>query len=312
MREYARIRTTIWRSRRFRALSTDDARLFYFYLHTCPHANSLGCFVLPEGYAMADLGWSADRVREAIDSLSEAGLIAFNRDENVVRIVGFLRQDAPTNEKHVRGILKMADGVPDCPEKLAAFQELAENKHAADVRELSDGIYSLWEAYGEGYRNPDTSTSTSTSSRECPDGHSPARADGGDVVSMPEKPSPKRTAEQMADIWNETCGDIMRRVGKLTDKRQRMANARFQDDLGGDLEAWRAVCQRARASPFLRGEAGNWPGADFEWCIRPNNLPKIMEGKYDPKPDNQPQQRTQPGPKRSANPLREYAGGGAG
>jgi hypothetical protein len=117
---------------------------------------------------------------------------------------------------------------------------------------------------------------------------------------MPDRPSPKRVAEQMIEIWHDECGDILPRVEKLTDKRQRMANARLHDDLGGDLEAWRATCRRVRASPFLRGETGNWPGADFEWCVRPNNLPKILEGKYDPKPDHQ---RKQVAGKQRGNPM---------
>jgi hypothetical protein len=251
---------------------------------------------------MADLGWSEKDVRKAIYSLSEAGLIAFNDDESVLQIVGFLRQDPPTNEKHVRGILRMADAVPDCPEKLAAFEDLAANKHAYNVGELTDAIYSLSEAYG----NPDTHPHSRTRSPVCADAHTSPAGDAGEIVTMPDRPSAKHMAGQMVEVWHDECGDILPRVEKLTDKRQRMANARLQDDLGGDLEAWRAVCRRIRASPFLRGETGNWPGADFEWCIRPNNLPKIMEGKYDPKPDNQ---RKQGGGQRTANPLRDAEAG---
>ena len=68
MRSYSRISITIWRSRKFRSLPSDDPRLLYFYLHTCPHINSTGCFVLPEGYACADLGWPSDRYRAALDT----------------------------------------------------------------------------------------------------------------------------------------------------------------------------------------------------------------------------------------------------
>jgi uncharacterized protein YdaU (DUF1376 family) len=134
----------------------------------------------------------------------------------------------------------------------------------------------------------------------------------GSVVAMPERDEPKRVAEHMAQIWNEECGDVMRRVRNVAERRRKMAAARFRDDLGGDFEAWRGVCQRIRGSPFLRGEVGNWNGADFDWCIRPNNLPNIMEGKYDPQPPRKADGPQQPANKALAAFARYRATAGSG
>jgi hypothetical protein len=35
------------------------------------------------------------------------------------------------------------------------------------------------------------------------------------------------------------------------------------------------------SSPFLRGENDKGWRADFDWVLNPNNLAKIVEGKYD-------------------------------
>jgi len=126
----------------------------------------------------------------------------------------------------------------------------------------------------------------------------PSRGDDVSVVELPQRQNPSDIAKQMADIWHEECGDVLPRVDKLNQKRIKSASARFNDELERDFDKWRVVCQKVRGSPFLRGEEGrdSWRGASFDWCLTPTYLPKIMEGHYDPKPDNrkQPQQPGNP------------------
>lgn len=147
MRDYSKIYTSIWKSKKFRNLDSDDARYFYFYLHTCPHVNSVGCFVLPIGYATADLRWPEDKVRKAIESLCEVSLIGFHWSEGVVRIVGFLRHDPFTNAKHAAGAIKAALDVPDCSEKLLLLNDLRAAKHTEKSEALKEALDSLSEAY---------------------------------------------------------------------------------------------------------------------------------------------------------------------
>jgi hypothetical protein len=151
MRDYAKISCSIWGSKKFRSVPNDQARYVYFYLHTCPHVNLVGCFVLPEGYALADLKWS-DPIpyRKAIESLCEAGLIAFDKDESVIRIIGFLDHDPFTNPKHAAGAMKVIDRIPDCEQKQLLLQELAGKKHVPKA-EIAKALDSLSKAY----RNPE-------------------------------------------------------------------------------------------------------------------------------------------------------------
>lgn len=130
MRDFAKISCSIWRSRKFTGLPNDEARYLYLYLHTCPHVNSLGCFVLPEGYALADLKWTdPTRYRDGLDTLSRAGLIGFQEDESVVRIVDFLKHSPFANPSHATGSIAILDTIPDGPEKDCVIHELAQMKH---------------------------------------------------------------------------------------------------------------------------------------------------------------------------------------
>lgn len=150
MRDYGKVSTSIWNSRKFGKIS-DDARLLYLYLHTCPHVNSVGCFVLKDGYATADLGWSVDRYLEAMDSLSKAYLVGMDRAENLVRIVNFLRFDPFTNPKHAQGAIKIAVSLPDSREKLNALNDIADCRFSDE----SDILHREIDRLSKGYRNPE-------------------------------------------------------------------------------------------------------------------------------------------------------------
>lgn len=128
MRDYGKIKTSIWRSDKFQSLTDHTDQLFYFYLHTCPHVNSVGCFVLPLGYAVEDLGWEKSRIDRAIEALSEALLIAYHKPSKTLRIIDYLTHDPISNGNHAKGAVKIAMGLPDSPEKLIVFNELASSR----------------------------------------------------------------------------------------------------------------------------------------------------------------------------------------
>lgn len=143
MRDYAKISCSIWNSRKFRSLNDDDAKLLYFYLHTCRHVNSVGCFILPPGYAVTDLGWSEQRFRQALDRLSTASLTGWDEAENLVRIVDYLKQDPLTNPSHAAGVVSVALKLPITVETSFVFRELLASKHVKDRGGLIEALDSL-------------------------------------------------------------------------------------------------------------------------------------------------------------------------
>lgn len=106
-RDFSKVSPAIWRSKRFRALQNDRSRLLLFYYLTSQHQTSAGAYQLAEGYACADLGWSAEEYRAARSPLVESGLIFFDEETEEVFISGWFRTCPPMNEKHAVGCQKM-------------------------------------------------------------------------------------------------------------------------------------------------------------------------------------------------------------
>lgn len=151
MRDYGKIFTSIWNSRKFQGLQSDDARLAYLYLHTCQSVNSIGCFILKDGYAAEDLGWDIERYHRAIEALSIALLIGVHRAERLIRIVDFLTHDPFTNKNHAAGAIKLANSLPECDEKSILFSDIMGQKFIAGLLPENRAI----EGLSKGYATPE-------------------------------------------------------------------------------------------------------------------------------------------------------------
>ena len=112
MREFSKISPAVWHSSRFNSLPSDDGRYLYLYLLSSPHQTSAGACHLPEGYALADLNWLAERYRNALQELIKADLIEFDPEAEVVVVKRWFRHNPPMNEKHLRGIVRLLERLP--------------------------------------------------------------------------------------------------------------------------------------------------------------------------------------------------------
>lgn len=274
MREYGKVMSSLWRSRKFRSLESDDARLLYLYLHTCTHGNSVGCFVLPIGYIQADLRWPEKAITKAIESLSEAHLIAFDSEEEVVRIIDFLKHDTFTNTKHAAGAVKAAISLPDCDEKLIVLNELAADRFASQVEGLAEAIDSL----SKGSRTP---TPIPT-----PINPSSLRSEGfvaADATTPPDDDPADGSADEVreaVDAYNRVAEAVgLPRVQKLTNDRRTKLRARLRDC--GGMEGWRFAMEKLAASPHCRGENDRGWRADFDFVVSESRFTRLMEGRYD-------------------------------
>lgn len=80
---------------------------------------------------------------------------------------------------------------------------------------------------------------------------------------------------------------------KLTPTRRKACQARIRND---GLDAILRAIERIPKSAFLRGETGNWGGANIEFLLRPDSVTKILEGKYDDRDKPQRSSANQPNP----------------
>ena len=90
---------------------------------------------------------------------------------------------------------------------------------------------------------------------------------------------------QITEAWNSLG---LGQISKLTpsSKRGGMLRARV-NEYGADkvLEA----IERIRKSSFLRGQNKNGWMITFDWFVRPNNFPKVLEGQYDDRQSSEPE-----------------------
>lgn len=85
---------------------------------------------------------------------------------------------------------------------------------------------------------------------------------------------------EMTKIWNEECGGFSRANKPNASRKGRCARA-WRHEFGGSADQWRAYCRKVAASPHLRGENDREWRADLDWVLKPENVSKIQEGRYE-------------------------------
>lgn len=109
----------------------------------------------------------------------------------------------------------------------------------------------------------------------------PVPAAQAGVTVLPVKPKPAEVAEEMRAIWNEVCADALTEIRVLSAKRVTSMTKALRKHFGGDLDQWRAYCERLRASPFMcGGNPRGWIG-NIDTCIRTDTIIRALEGSYD-------------------------------
>lgn len=83
---------------------------------------------------------------------------------------------------------------------------------------------------------------------------------------------------KIMQLYNETCTSLPH-IRIIDGQRKKAVAARWRTYHG--LDDFRRLFQRAQASDFLRGGGErNWI-ADFDWLMKPTNMARVLEGKYD-------------------------------
>ena len=91
----------------------------------------------------------------------------------------------------------------------------------------------------------------------------------------------REITQSMVDIWNQVVWlpGAGKKPCRLSDKRHKALSRRLKDTFNNDIEEWRAFCGQVHSSPFLAGRKTRWR-ASLDWCLKPENLTKILEGNY--------------------------------
>jgi len=101
-------------------------------------------------------------------------------------------------------------------------------------------------------------------------------------VLLCTSPPPIDEIAQAVSAYNATAARIgWPSVQKLTTQRRSALKGRISD--AGGVDGWAVALEKAEASRFLRGEAGNFR-CTFDFLSKQANFTKLMEGNYDDRP----------------------------
>ncbi len=87
------------------------------------------------------------------------------------------------------------------------------------------------------------------------------------------------------ETFNADCGEFMSRIrGDMTEKRKQLIRKinPVVEEFGGWTKLWEEISSSDYLTNRNGQRNGNW--FDFDWIINPNNLQKIIEGKYKNRP----------------------------
>lgn len=145
MRKYGKIETGFWRNPKVRALS-DDGKLLLAYLFSCPHANALGCFVLPMAYIADDMKWSVKKSAETLSELLSNGFVTRDEACDLILIRGWWGHNTVENPNVAKSIIAAVKALPKSELKQLAIQFL---KLMANCSETVSKLFA------EQFRNPE-------------------------------------------------------------------------------------------------------------------------------------------------------------
>jgi hypothetical protein len=150
VRAYGKVETGFWQNPKIKALG-ERPRLLLLYLFSCPHGNSIGCFVLPDGYMQADLGWASETVSEHVSELVSKGFIERDLASSLVRLTGWWGHNTIENANVAKAAVKTLKSLPRCAVLRNAINDLNEigNKFVNALRNEFDNLFA------NEFRNPE-------------------------------------------------------------------------------------------------------------------------------------------------------------
>ena len=99
-----------------------------------------------------------------------------------------------------------------------------------------------------------------------------------------------QSVRHVQEAWNSLG---LSQISKITSssKRGKSLNARINEY---GIEKVLEAIERIRRSSFLRGQGNRGWMITFDWFVKPNNFPKVLEGQYDDKNGSQTNSQSQP------------------
>jgi len=285
MRDFNKVNSSLWGSRKFNLLSTPD-RLLYLYFLTSPHSNSSGCYRCKIGYIIDDLKMSREDILKGIERVSHTLLICFDEQEEMVFIANWFVFNPPVNPNHAKKILADIVALPKSELKIRTLEDFSafvkdKNWHVTEnldkiIEGYRKGIERVCHTMVEGYQHRDK-TETETKTKTIPD------IDQTETKTLTGVKSEIGNAGEIklaVELFNNLADEVgLTKVQKISDARKSKLKSRLADC--GGIDGWKSALEKIGRSDFLRGGGKTGWKADFDFVLQESSFIKIMEGKYD-------------------------------
>ena len=234
---YSQIYTKIWNDEKFRQLSP-EAQRFYFYVLTSPHSNMAGYYLLPKTYIERDMVTLPKGLDKPFTELLDKGFIRYDEESSVILIPNYFRYNSLDNKNQRKGANNRAKELPDNT-LVKDFKEICKKYYP-------DGYETLTEGLVEGSGNTENRKQKSESRKQ--------KTENEDNS---EEPSP--SYKEIIDYLNEKAD---RSYKSSTDKTRTKIKARF--DEGFDLSDFKNV---------IDTKVAEWlDDSEMDQFIRPQTL----------------------------------------
>lgn len=117
MSRYRKVDPRIWNDAKFGAL-TDDGKLAFFMLLTHPNMTALGAMRATLAGLAEELGWPAERFREAFAQVLSSGMVEHDPRACFIGLPKFLAYNRPESPNVVKAWAGSRDLLPECDHKL--------------------------------------------------------------------------------------------------------------------------------------------------------------------------------------------------
>lgn len=101
---------------------------------------------------------------------------------------------------------------------------------------------------------------------------------GGAELPHPPTSSKLINFEEIRAYWNETTKGAFGEIRTLSEARRASIRARIRET---SKEDFFRMIDKTAASEFMHGQNSRGWQATFDWCIKPTNFAKILDGNYD-------------------------------
>lgn len=238
----------------------DDAETVQLFIYILLSANyedkkwrgmvvERGQYVTSLGSLSEILGLSVKRVRIRLERLTKSGAITTSGANRftIITICNYdTYQDAETEKDTLRANRGQTKGKQTAPKRATTKEDKKRRKEEGREEEVADA------------------TSKKKRRKQC-DEKGRGRGD------------PPIPYEQIMQAWNEETGGALGKIVMISGQRREMVRARIRET---SLEDFFTMIRNAAASDFLRGDNPRGWTASFDWCIRPNKYPRVLEGNY--------------------------------